>query len=199
APAGVAPSTPADLLDRARYGQYPPGSTFKLVTAMAALRLDPKLTRKTFSCHRLGDGRVGTIIPGWRRPIRDDIGDSAHGTLSMAHAIAVSCNAWFAQLGVYGVGAEALHETSDLLGIPAGEIPEIRKMMPFAAYGQGPVLVTPFKMARVAAAIAAGGATPEGRWALYANNTPREAPRTIPPAHYPPFLAPALPSTGTNP
>ena len=39
-------------------------------------------------------------------------------------------------------------------------------MMPFAAYGQGPVLVTPFKMARVAATIAAGGSMPEGRWVL---------------------------------
>ena len=37
-------------------------------------------------------------------------------------------------------------------------------MMPFAAYGQGPVLVTPFKMARVAATVAAGGAMPQGRW-----------------------------------
>jgi len=133
---------------------------------LAALRLDSGLSSKEYSCQRLPGGRTGTIIPGWRRPIRDDIGDSTHGKLSMARAIAVSCNAYFAQLGVYDVGAQALHDTADLLGIPAGEIPEIRKMMPFAAYGQGPVLVTPFKMARVAATIAAGGSMPKaaGYW-----------------------------------
>ena len=30
-----------EMLDRARYGLYPPGSTFKVVTATAALRVDP--------------------------------------------------------------------------------------------------------------------------------------------------------------
>ncbi|MBV9158060.1 MAG: FtsW/RodA/SpoVE family cell cycle protein [Acidobacteriaceae bacterium] len=168
--------TPDELLDRARYGQYPPGSTFKLVTAMAALRLDPKATEKTYTCRGLGDGRVGTIIPGWRRPVRDDIKDHAHGTLNMANAIRVSCNAYFAQLGVYNVGAKALLETADLLGIPAGELAQIRKMMPFAAYGQGPVLITPFKMARVAATIAAGGRMPEGRWVSDASNGRTAAP-----------------------
>jgi len=173
-------SKPADdLFDRARYGQYPPGSTFKLVTAMAALRLDPALENKSFSCRRLPDGRAGAIIPGWRKPIRDDVGDSAHGTLTMHQAIAVSCNAYFAQLGVFSVGAQQLSDTAKLLDIPAGSIPDLQAAMPFASYGQGPVLVTPFKMARVAATIANAGAMPEGRWVIDSSNARRQGPKQI--------------------
>ncbi|HYL37591.1 MAG TPA: FtsW/RodA/SpoVE family cell cycle protein [Bryobacteraceae bacterium] len=193
APSGDASAAmPDQLLDRARYGQYPPGSTFKLVTAMAALRLDPKLENQSFSCRRLPDGRVGAMIPGWRKPIRDDVGDSAHGTLTMARAITVSCNAYFAQLGVFSVGAKALSETATLLDIPAGSIPAIQAALPFAAYGQGPVLVTPFKMARVAATIAAGGEMPEGRWVLDGSNTRTGAPRPILAPELAGFLASAM-------
>jgi cell division protein FtsW (lipid II flippase)/cell division protein FtsI/penicillin-binding protein 2 len=170
---------PEDSFDRARYGQYPPGSTFKLVTAMAALRLDPSLENKTFSCRRLPDGRAGAIIPGWRKPIRDDVGDSAHDTLSMHQAIAVSCNAYFAQLGVFSVGAQQLSDTAKLLDIPAGSIPDLEAAMPFASYGQGPVLVTPFKMARVAATIANNGQMPEGRWVVDSSNARKQAPKQI--------------------
>lgn len=179
APTGNGNNTPDELLDRARYGQYPPGSTFKLVTAVAALRIDPKLAEKKFHCAPLGDGRVGTRIPGWNRAIRDDVGDHAHGTLDMMRAIAVSCNAYFAQLGTYEVGAQQLHDTAALFDIPAGDVAEIKKMMPFAAYGQGPVLVTPFKMARVAATIADSGTMPEGRWVLDESNTRTDVPRAI--------------------
>jgi cell division protein FtsW (lipid II flippase)/cell division protein FtsI/penicillin-binding protein 2 len=156
--------TPDELLDRARYGLYPPGSTFKLVTAIAALRLNPELERRTYLCRRLADGRAGNTIAGWNRPIKDDIGDHAHGTLDMQRAIAVSCNAYFAQLGVHDVGSKALAETAALMGISTGDMAELRKALPFAAYGQGPVLISPFQMARVAAAIAAGGQMPKGRW-----------------------------------
>ena len=197
-PNGSSQATPDELLDRARYGQYPPGSTFKLVTAMAALRIDPKLEDQSFSCQRLPDGRVGAIIPGWRKPIRDDVGDSAHGKLSMSRAIAVSCNAYFAQLGVFSVGAKALSETATALDIPADSVHDIAAALPFAAYGQGPVLVTPFKMARVAATIAARGSMPEGRWTIDGSNTRIHAPRPIVAPELADFLASAMRSVVTE-
>jgi cell division protein FtsI/penicillin-binding protein 2/cell division protein FtsW (lipid II flippase) len=155
---------PSDLLDRARYGQYPPGSTFKLVTAIAALRADPAAAGHAFSCRVFPGGRVGAKIAGWNRPIYDDIGDHAHGSIRMEAAITVSCNAYFAQLGVQDVGSKPLQETTSMLGLWPGELADLRQALPFAAYGQGPVLTTPFKTARVSAAIAAGGRMPQGRW-----------------------------------
>jgi cell division protein FtsW (lipid II flippase)/cell division protein FtsI/penicillin-binding protein 2 len=192
APDAKSAATPEQLLDRARYGQYPPGSTFKLVTAMAALRMDPGLENQSFSCRRLPDGRSGAIIPGWRKPIRDDVGDSAHGTLTMHRAITVSCNAYFAQLGVFSVGAQPLSDTAKLLEIPAGSVADIQAALPFASYGQGPVLVTPFKMARVAATIAAHGAMPEGRWVIDSSNARTAAPKQILAPELAGFLADAM-------
>jgi peptidoglycan glycosyltransferase len=82
------------------------------------------------------------------------------------------------------VGAKQLSDTATLLDIPAGSIADIQAAMPFASYGQGPVLVTPFKMARVAATIAAHGSMPEGRWVIDPSNA-----RTAPPKQ---ILAPDL-------
>ena len=188
----AAAPTPDELLDRARYGQYPPGSTFKLVTAMAALRGDASLTHRTYQCRPLGDGRCGNTIAGWNRAIKDDIGDRAHGTLDMERAIAVSCNAYFAQLGVHDVGSQALAEMADRLGLSTGDAAALRQALPFAAYGQGPVLVTPFKMARVAATIAAGGRMPEGRWIAGDGNPRQDAPLEVLPEAQANFLAGAM-------
>ena len=192
APEPLTAPTPDELLDRARYGEYPPGSTFKLVTAIAALRLNPELKHRTFLCRTLADGRAGNTIAGWNRAIKDDIGDRAHGTLDMEKAITVSCNAYFAQLGVHDVGPKALAETAAQLGISTGGPAELRKELPFAAYGQGPVLVSPFKMARVAAAIAAGGRMPEGRWIADDSNPRTDAPVDVLPADQAQFLAGAM-------
>jgi cell division protein FtsI/penicillin-binding protein 2/cell division protein FtsW (lipid II flippase) len=182
----------SDSLDRARYGEYPPGSTFKLVTAIAALRLDPELKHRTFLCHRLPDGRAGNTIAGWNRAIKDDIGDSAHGTLDMSQAITVSCNAYFAQLGVHDVGSQALAETAAEFGITTGDQAQLKHDLPFASYGQGAVLVSPFKMARVSAAIAAGGKMPEGRWVADDSNSRTDPPYEVLPAEQAQFLAGAM-------
>jgi len=170
-------------LDRARYGLYPPGSTFKLVTAMSALRKDPALEHAQYSCIRLPDGRVGNHMRGSSRPIRDDILDkNPHGTLDLERATVVSCNAYFAQLGTYDVGAGQLFETAGLLGIAvaAPNTPEqLRKTLPQSSYGQGQVVVSPFQMARVAAAVANGGMMPGGRWILDDSNDRVTGPKQV--------------------
>lgn len=159
---------------------------------MAALRRDPNMRNQTFTCRRLRDGRARAVVEGWRRPIRDDIKDNPHGTLAMQRAIEVSCNGYFAQLGTYRVGWQALRQTADLLDISSGDEAELKATMPFASYGQGPLLITPFKMARVAATIAAGGAMPQGRWVLDESNSRRDAPRTIVDAEPAGFIAGAM-------
>jgi cell division protein FtsW (lipid II flippase) len=149
-----------ELLDRARYGQYPPGSTFKLLTAAAALAKSPTLRDETFICARLPDGRVGAKLTGWSRPIRDDILDTApHGAVNLHRGLVVSCNAYFAQLALR-VGAPSLLDManrSDLSLARGNDVERLRATLPQAGYGQGEVVATPLQMARIAAAIAADG------------------------------------------
>ena len=170
-------------LDRARYGLYPPGSTFKVVTAMAALRKDAALAHRTYECVRLPDNRVGNFMKGSTRPIRDDVEDSApHGTLDMERGIVVSCNAYFAQLGTYDVGAEPLWATANLLGIASASpntAAQLKKSLPQSSYGQGQVVASPFQLARVAATVANGGAMPEGRWITDETNARTTVPEAV--------------------
>lgn len=189
---GATPNEAKDLLDRARYGQYPPGSTFKIVTAMAALRKSKALAKREYVCTRLPDGRAGAVISGWRRPVRDDIHDTPHGRLSMYRAIVVSCNAWFAQLGAKDVGAAALTETAASLGLNPGTAEAVSSMLLYAAFGQGPVLVTPFRMARVMAAVAAAGRLPQARWVLEGGNRRDEPPQLVIDGESAGFLASAM-------
>jgi peptidoglycan glycosyltransferase len=122
-------------------------------------------------------------MQGSKRPIRDDIMDkSPHGTLDLEHGLIVSCNAYFAQLGAYDVGADALHDTAVLLGIAAASpdtAAELKKALPQSAYGQGEVVASPFQMARVAATVANGGMMPQGRWITDENNSRIAAPALV--------------------
>lgn len=163
----LAPEDPA-LMDRARFGVYAPGSTFKLVTAMAALRVNPALVSKTYACTTLSDGRAGILLPGKSRPIRDDKKDKAHGNLSLRRGIEVSCNAYFAQLAVEGVKAGPLLQTAHFFGIKTsrkdkGDTREAERIKALdlylaqAGFGQGEVEASPLEIATVAATIANGG------------------------------------------
>ena len=135
------------LLDRARYGLYPPGSTFKLVTAAAALRQNRNLTQTTFTCTGLPSGRVGAKVPGWGT-VRDDVLNThPHGTIDMHDGLVRSCNAYFAQLAVH-VGPQALLETAMRVGIsvaPSNSLEQLRETLPQAGYGQGYVVTSPLR------------------------------------------------------
>jgi cell division protein FtsW (lipid II flippase)/cell division protein FtsI/penicillin-binding protein 2 len=155
------------LFDRPRYGLYPPGSAFKLLVAGAALRanLDPE--RSTFACIRLRDGRVGNYVPGSSRPVRDDPMDTVpHGTVDLHRGLVVSCNAYFAQLAVR-LGPRPLLDAASLFQIDVAQ-PQtaagLTRTLAQAGYGQGQVIVSPLKMARIAAAIARRGTVPQVSW-----------------------------------
>ena len=171
------------LLDRARYGLYPPGSTFKLVTAAAALNQDVDLAKTVFACARLQDGRIGAQLAGWSRPVRDDVLDvRPHGRIDMHGGLVHSCNAYFAQLAVK-LGPQPLLECAKRLGIaltPSSKpLARVRDTLPQVGYGQADVRATPLRMARVAAAIASAGVLRDARWEQ----------ATAPPPT--PFLSPA--------
>ncbi|HSL24475.1 MAG TPA: FtsW/RodA/SpoVE family cell cycle protein [Vicinamibacterales bacterium] len=172
---------PDAWLDRARYGLYPPGSTFKLITTAAAL-LEPSARNSTFTCTRLPDERVGARIPGWARPVRDDVLErTPHGTIGLERALVISCNAYFAQLAVQ-LGPVPLLRTAARVDVSLarGNDPKrLRNTLPHAGYGQGEVLASPMRMALVAAAIASGGALRE---AHLEPGQPTGAPRVFLPA-----------------
>ena len=154
------------FLDRARFGLYPPGSTFKLVTAATALGMGGGLADARYDCRPLPGGRSGAVVEG--RLVRDDEGHDAHGTIGMDEAMIASCNAYYAQLG-REIGWPALRDRARRFGVsvgdPAGEGAQ-RAHAIESAYGQAQVAASPLTMARVAATMAAGGHLPSSHIVL---------------------------------
>jgi cell division protein FtsW (lipid II flippase) len=149
------------VLDRARYGLYPPGSSFKVVTAIAALGSRSDVETAMYECKRLPDGRIGNHVRGWGKPVRDDILDKVpHGSVDLAKGLIHSCNAYFAQLGTYLVGAQDLLRSADMFGIKVASpntADQLKDALPQASYGQGQVIASPLQMARVVAAVSNHG------------------------------------------
>jgi peptidoglycan glycosyltransferase len=152
------------LVNRAIAGDtYPPGSTFKLVDAAAAL--EQGLTPES----PLAAPDV-LPLPGSSATIGNFGGASCGpgGTVTLADALRVSCNTAFAQLGL-DLGDDALREQSERFGFGAplsvplrvtpSRFPEDpdRPQTALSAIGQHDVRVTPLQMAMVSAAIANGG------------------------------------------
>lgn len=156
----VAQNGPADTAGAIAFtGRYPPGSTFKIVTATAgAERLG-----LTGASPRACPG--STVIDGRTVP-NDDRFDL--GTVPLATAFARSCNTTFAQLAAE-LPADALPAAALQLGIGAdyvvpglvtvtGSVPPADDRVQRAedGFGQGDVVVTPLGMALATATVAHG-------------------------------------------
>jgi len=145
------------LINRALSGYYPPGSTFKVVTAAAQLEQD--YANFTARCSHTAKNLLWKANGATyaRKRITDDESESAHGLVNLTEAIAESCNVYFARAGI-ALGGEKLRQTATLFGF--GKLPAealFAQELPDIAYGQGPLLVTPCEMASVTATIANGG------------------------------------------
>jgi len=149
-----------DGVDIATTGQYAPGSTFKVVTALALLRqgLRPE---QVLEC-------PDTItVDGRQFENYDDYPADRVGKVSFATAFANSCNT--AMIGARELLGEAdLRDAAEALGLgrdydvgfPAyfGQVPPPEGETELAAdtIGQGTVLASPLAMATVAASVRAG-------------------------------------------
>lgn len=168
-----------NYLNRALNGLYPPGSTFKVFMAAAALSqgLDP-----LFNCpaggYRSARGTPAIRDVEARQMARRGKVWRGFGRLDLASALVHSSNTYFAQLGValgperFGraVDAARLRDPAVLLaaasvslesaggGVPDGlRAPELAPV----AIGQGALQLTPLAVAMLTAAVANDGVLPE--------------------------------------
>jgi peptidoglycan glycosyltransferase len=147
------------LLDRSRFGYYPPGSTLKVATG--GIGLEEGVEHSVNCQHALRNSRWthgGEVY--FRRQILDDRTDPPHGPTRMHEGLRVSCNVYFASLGL-ALGPERLYHgfaDADRWAFSRVQpLPGFAAELPTSAFGQGTMLATPTEMARVAAAVANRG------------------------------------------
>jgi penicillin-binding protein A len=156
------PASP--LLDRSTGGLYPPGSTFKIVTAADALDAGVVTPQSTFS--DAGGFTIGNFT------VHNDE-EEVTGTQDLAGAFALSSNVDFAQIALK-IGVDTWFQYADKWGFGQPEdfdIPVTRDRLPAKkdvyagilaqlGFGQASLLVTPMRMALIDATIAHDGTTP---------------------------------------
>ncbi|MBF0506978.1 MAG: penicillin-binding protein 2 [Nitrospirae bacterium] len=159
------------MLNRALQSQYPPGSTFKIITATAALEEGVIDLDKKINC--TGGIKYGKWTFGcWKK--------GGHGPIDFHRAIVESCDSYFYEVG-RRLGIDKIYKYATALGlgretgldllikerrglIPNTEWKRQKKGSPWylgetynAAIGQGYVTVTPIQMARMMATFSNGG------------------------------------------
>jgi penicillin-binding protein 2 len=158
------------LNNRAIQGQYPPGSTFKIVLTVASLEEETIPPGQTLSCG--GSWTVGNrAFRDWKK--------EGHGPVDLHKGLVQSCDVYYYQLGQrLGIDQIAKHARNLGLGektgialddekpglIPDTEWKKRRYNQPWypgetpsAAIGQGYITVTPLQMANLMAIIGNGG------------------------------------------
>ena len=157
------------LIDRAMTGGYPPGSTFKIVVALAALEKGARLPNSTTFCS--GEQVLGErVFHCWKQ--------GGHGSVALRNALKQSCDIYFYNAGD-AVGMDAIADMGRRLGLGVAHDIEsnspISGVMPTpawkqsqegqkwsrgdtfnAAIGQGFVLTTPLQLAVMTARVANG-------------------------------------------
>ncbi|MBH30899.1 MAG: penicillin-binding protein 2 [Candidatus Marinimicrobia bacterium] len=159
------------LLNRAVLGLYPPGSSMKLVTIIAAMQrrlVDNQWSIQCTGSYEFGDRTFGC----WR--------EEGHGTVNLDRAIVESCNVYFYQL-VQRIDINTLANFAKLFGfgsptgidLPAENIGLVadrtymnekygrwgwaKGSLLHLSIGQGDILVTPLQMASFIATVATRG------------------------------------------
>ncbi len=158
------------LENKALSGQYPPGSTFKMITALAGLQ--DNIINESTSINCSGSYDLGTsTFRCWNK--------NGHGTTNLRKSLRESCDVFYYQLGEkMGVdkiaaaarafklgsplGVELLNEKSGLIPTTEWKLKRFGKRwfhgetLP-VAIGQGAVILTPIQLASMTATIANDG------------------------------------------
>jgi penicillin-binding protein 2 len=183
------------LLNKAAMGLYPPGSTFKLVSTLAALRagVDPADSVTCTGTYRLGNN-------SWHCHAR-----RGHGTVNMARSLPLSCDTYFYIMG-RRIGIDAIAEMARELGLgqkyplpipgqAAGIVPDKAwKQQRYkeawregetlnAAIGQGYIITNPLQLAVMTARVASGRMVMPRLMATPGAPAPQFAPLNMPPEH----------------